>query len=58
VRSRGQLLDEVHGDDDAGSERTIDSHVKRLRRKLEAMAPGFDPVDAVYGAGYRFREPG
>jgi two-component system response regulator ChvI len=57
VRSRGQLLDEVHGDDDAGSERTIDSHVKRLRRKLEAMAPGFDPVDAVYGTGYRFREP-
>jgi two-component system response regulator ChvI len=58
VRSRAQLLDEVHGDDEAGSERTIDSHVKRLRRKLAAAASDFDPIDAVYGAGYRFRDPG
>jgi two-component system response regulator ChvI len=57
VRSRVQLLDDVHGDDDAGMERTIDSHVKRLRRKLQGLEPGFDPVEAVYGAGYRFREP-
>jgi two-component system response regulator ChvI len=56
VRSRGQLLDEVHGDDDAGTERTIDSHVKRLRRKLAAAAPDYDPIEAVYGLGYRFRE--
>jgi DNA-binding response OmpR family regulator len=54
VRSRAQLLDEVHGDDDAGSERAIDSHVKRLRRKLALAAPGFDPIEAVYGLGYRF----
>ncbi len=58
VRSRDQLLDEVHGDDEAGSERTIDSHVKRLRRKLALAAAGFDPVEAVYGLGYRFRDPG
>ena len=56
VRSRDQLLDEVHGDDEAGSTRTIDSHIKRLRRKLEVAEPGFDPVEAVYGLGYRFRE--
>ncbi len=56
VRSRDQLLDEVHGDDEASSTRTIDSHVKRLRRKLELAAPGYDPVEAVYGLGYRFRE--
>ncbi len=56
VRSRDQLLDEVHGDDEAGSLRTIDSHIKRLRRKLVLVAPGFDPVEAVYGLGYRFRE--
>ena len=56
VRSRDQLLDEVHGDDEAGSLRTIDSHIKRLRRKLALAAPGFDPVEAVYGLGYRFRE--
>jgi DNA-binding response OmpR family regulator len=57
VRSRDQLLDEVHGDDETGSERTIDSHVKRLRRKLALAAEGFDPVEAVYGLGYRFRDP-
>jgi len=57
VRSRDQLLDEVHGDDEAGSARTIDSHVKRLRRKLALAAAGFDPVEAVYGLGYRFRDP-
>ena len=54
VRSRDQLLDEVHGDDEAGSIRTIDSHIKRLRRKLAIAEPGFDPVEAVYGLGYRF----
>lgn len=57
VRSRDQLLDEVHGDDEAGSIRTIDSHIKRLRRKLALADPGFDPVEAVYGLGYRFRDP-
>lgn len=56
VRSRDQLLDEVHGDDEAGSTRTIDSHIKRLRRKLELAEEGFDPVEAVYGLGYRFRD--
>jgi two-component system response regulator ChvI len=56
VRSRSQLLDEVHGDDDSGSERTIDSHVKRLRRKLAEAAPDYDPIEAVYGLGYRLRE--
>jgi two-component system response regulator ChvI len=56
VRSRDQLLDEVHGDDEAGSTRTIDSHVKRLRRKLDLGAAGFDPIEAVYGLGYRFRD--
>ena len=56
VRSRSQLLDEVHAEDDSVAERTIDSHVKRLRRKLEAIRPGFDPIEAVYGRGYRVKE--
>ena len=38
------------------SERTIDTHVKRLRRKLADAAPGADPVETVYGVGYRLRE--
>lgn len=57
VRTRDQLLDEVHGDDEAGSIRTIDSHIKRLRRKLALADSGYDPVEAVYGLGYRFRDP-
>lgn len=56
VRSRSQLLDEVHADDEASSERTIDSHVKRLRRKLAAVRRAYDPIESVYGLGYRFRE--
>ncbi len=57
VRSRDQLLDEVHGDDESGSTRTIDSHIKRLRRKLALAEADFDPIEAVYGLGYRFRTP-
>ena len=47
----------MHGDDEAGSIRTIDSHIKRLRRKLALADSGYDPVEAVYGLGYRFRDP-
>jgi two-component system response regulator ChvI len=38
------------------SERTIDSHVKRLRKKFFAIDPGFEAIDTVYGLGYRYRE--
>ena len=55
VRSRNQLLEEVHPEDDSVSERTIDSHVKRIRRKLEVIRSDFDPIEAVYGLGYRLR---
>jgi two-component system response regulator ChvI len=36
------------------TDRTIDSHVKRIRRKLQSADPTFDQLEAVYGAGYRF----
>jgi DNA-binding response OmpR family regulator len=36
------------------SDRTIDSHVKRVRRKLEEIDPGFASIETVYGLGYRF----
>lgn len=55
VRSRSQLLDDVHPDDDSISERTVDSHVKRVRKKLDALRTGFDPIESVYGLGYRIR---
>ena len=38
------------------SERTIDSHIKRLRRKFEQVAPGEELIETVYGLGYRYGE--
>lgn len=56
VKTRGQLMDEAYPDDAYLAERTIDSHIKRLRKKLdEARGAGPDPIETVYGLGYRFR---
>ena len=57
VFSRDQLLDALHPDVRDISDRAIDSHVKNLRRKIDAAAPGVDHIRSVYGVGYRF-EPG
>ena len=54
VFSRDQLLDKLHDDTRALSDRTIDSHVKNLRRKLEQACPGLEPIRSIYGVGYRF----
>jgi two-component system, OmpR family, response regulator BaeR len=51
VFSRQQLMDSLYRDHRIVSERTVDSHVKNLRRKLAALGP--DPVTSVYGIGYR-----
>lgn len=51
VFSRQQLMDTLYRDHRVVSERTVDSHVKNLRRKLAAVGP--DPVSSVYGVGYR-----
>jgi len=53
VLSRAQLLDRLSPFDSEASERSIDSHVKNLRRKLKQVAPDVDPIRAVYGVGYR-----
>ncbi|HWM94617.1 MAG TPA: response regulator transcription factor [Thermoanaerobaculia bacterium] len=55
VKSRAQLLQEGYPHDAYVSDRTIDSHIKRLRRKLTETDPGFDAVETVYGLGYRWR---
>ncbi len=57
VRTRDQLLSAAYPHDTAASDRTIDSHVKRLRRKFLEVDPAFAAIDAVYGAGYRFLLP-
>ena len=55
VHSRQSLLDRVWGTDFSGSERTVDSHIPNLRKKIDELSPGCDPVESVRGVGYRFR---
>jgi two-component system response regulator BaeR len=54
VFSRAQLLDSIHQDMRDVSDRAIDSHVKNLRRKIQAVNPNFENIVSVYGVGYRF----
>ncbi len=56
VKSRAKLMEECYPHDAYVSERTIDSHVKRLRKKFAQIDPDFDEIDTVYGLGYRYRE--
>ncbi|RLE27098.1 MAG: DNA-binding response regulator [Acidobacteria bacterium] len=56
VKTRQQLMDEGYPHDSFVSDRTIDSHIKRLRKKLQAVDPKFDRVQTVYGLGYRYQE--
>lgn len=55
VFSREQLIGALYADHRVVSDRTVDSHVKNLRRKL--IEAGIDPISAVYGVGYRFESP-
>ena len=55
VKSREQLMQDAYPDRVAVSDRTIDSHVKRIRRKFQAIDSAFDQIEGVYGAGYRYR---
>jgi len=54
VFSRAQLLELACQDKLDVHDRAIDSHIKNLRRKIDALAPGLDPIASVYGVGYRF----
>jgi two-component system response regulator ChvI len=56
VKSRNQLLDVAYQDDVYVDDRTIDSHIKRVRRKFRAVDPEFDGIETLYGVGYRFGE--
>jgi len=56
VKTRNQLLDLAYNDDLYVDDRTIDSHIKRIRRKFRAVDPKFDSIDTLYGVGYRFDE--
>ena len=56
VKTRNQLMDAAYQDDIYVDDRTIDSHIKRLRRKFRQVDPDFDSIETLYGAGYRFSE--
>ncbi len=56
VKSRNSLMAAAYDDHVIVDDRTIDSHVKRLRKKFSAVDRGFDEIETLYGAGYRFKE--
>ena len=56
VKSRDQLMDAAYGDNIYVDDRTIDSHIKRLRRKFKATDRDFAGIETLYGLGYRFQE--
>jgi two-component system response regulator BaeR len=57
IYRRQQLMDRIYPDERIVSERTIDSHIKKLRRKIESANPDASLIHAVYSVGYKF-EPG
>jgi len=56
VKSRNQLLDIAYHEDVYVDDRTIDSHIKRIRRKFRTVDSSFDAIETLYGVGYRFDE--
>lgn len=56
VKNRDQLMDAAYGDNIYVDDRTIDSHIKRLRRKFKVMDDEFAQIETLYGVGYRYRE--
>lgn len=55
IYSRDHLMDNIYPDHRVVNDRTIDSHIKKLRRKLEAADPEGEWIQSVYGAGYRLK---
>jgi two-component system response regulator BaeR len=58
IFTRERLMDRIYRDHRVVSDRTIDSHVKKLRRKLDGLLPGRELIHSVYGVGYRFEDKG
>ena len=56
VKSRDQLMDAAYQDDVYVDDRTIDSHIKRLRKKFRAVDGEFKSIETLYGVGYRFAD--
>ncbi len=58
IYNRDQLMERIYPDQRIVNDRTIDSHIKKLRRKMELAAPGRDLIHSVYGVGYKYEADG
>ena len=56
VKSRDSLMDAAYDDQVYVDDRTIDSHIKRLRKKFKVVDESFDAIETLYGVGYRYKE--
>ena len=56
VKSRDKLMDAAYDEETYVDDRTIDSHIKRLRRKLRAVDDSCELIETLYGVGYRLRD--
>ena len=56
VKSRDNLMDAAYDDQVYVDDRTIDSHIKRLRKKFKVVDDDFDSIETLYGVGYRYKE--
>jgi len=56
VKNRDQLMDAAYGEHIYVDDRTIDSHIKRLRKKFKAVDADFAQIETLYGVGYRYRD--
>ncbi|MFO1190170.1 MAG: response regulator transcription factor [Alphaproteobacteria bacterium] len=57
VKTRDQLIDGAYGENIYVDDRTVDSHIKRLRRKFKDVDPEFTAIETLYGMGYCYKEP-
>lgn len=56
VRNRDQLIDMAYGENIYVDDRTVDSHIKRLRKKFKNVDPDFNQIETLYGVGYKYKE--
>ncbi len=56
VRNRDQLIDMAYGENIYVDDRTVDSHIKRVRKKFKKVDEEFDKIETLYGVGYRYKE--
>jgi two-component system response regulator BaeR len=56
IYTRDQLIDAMYRDERVVSDRTVDSHIKKIRRKISALQPGREVIHSLYGVGYKYEE--